>query len=242
MVHKEACLKSPVLESAISDLPEIEEGVQPYALNDVAPETFRKLVQWLYQDCFLVIQLNKEHTAPGSGVSAQQKRDEDMTLVLLWILAEHLHLPRLQNMVIDAMDTIIRLTKTLPSSTYHYIYRATSNSPESQLRKYTVASAVYYMDLETLTDKNKEPEIPRSLLVVLAIDLWKARFYAKGCQAGCGPDVCTCIVPKEGPGIPTLPLPEKYYVSEEEGDDVSSSKLDNVQAEMAQIEDESAVE
>lgn len=170
MVHKEvACFQSPIFDHAFNDdVGSTEFESQTFCLENVTPRTFQMLVQWMYSNTIRLRQLRGE--APffsGFEVTDDVKREEDMTMACLWVLAEKLKMPKLQNTLIERIDRITNLCQQIPCATYHYIYRSTKE--DSPLRKYTIESATKYIDVKTLRDK--EAELPRSLLVVLAVGM-----------------------------------------------------------------------
>ena len=105
---------SPVLNAAFnSDF--LEGQTQTYNLEDTAPGAFQLLVQWLYtksiQFCLTDAEINY---IPFAGpetmlrnynkITKQKLLRYGMRLMILWITADYLQLPRLQNMAIDGLD------------------------------------------------------------------------------------------------------------------------------------------
>lgn len=177
-VHKEvACFESPVFDHAFNeDVGSSEHESQTFCLENVTARTFQMLVQWMYSKTLNLRQIRRvreeidDYTyfvSPDAPVSDAVKREEDMTMACLWVLAENLKMPVLQNILIDRIDRITNECHTIPCSTYHYIYRSTKS--ESLLRKYTMDSAIRYIDVKTLRDR--EAEIPRPLLVTLGVKM-----------------------------------------------------------------------
>ncbi|KAE9381275.1 hypothetical protein N431DRAFT_457877 [Stipitochalara longipes BDJ] len=62
-----------------------------------------------------------------------------MALVELWVLADKLCMPSLQNSALKAIEEISAKLEKVPSITLHYIYEHTSD--ESPLRRYMVATS-----------------------------------------------------------------------------------------------------
>ena len=54
------------------------------------------------------------------------KEDEDLALVQLWILADKLVIPELQNLVIDKIDEIREATEIVPTAVLDSVYAKTS--------------------------------------------------------------------------------------------------------------------
>jgi len=136
LVHKELVYHySPVLKAAFES-PLIEGQSQVYKLDDTRPETVRLLIGWLYtQQLSGRIGIGSE-TETALNEANMYRR----VLAELWILADKLLMPRLQNATIRLLETvnikIFSLRKDFDTRfTYEdvkYIYDNTS--AESALR------------------------------------------------------------------------------------------------------------
>jgi hypothetical protein len=69
---------------------------------------------------------------PQDCLEGDTKKDQDLALVQLWILADKLIIPELQNLVIDKINEIGEVTKNVPTALLDYAYAETS--VESPLR------------------------------------------------------------------------------------------------------------
>ena len=119
VVHKDfACHHWPVFEAAFkSDL--VEGQTQTYRLEENQEGTVRLLVLWLYTQTLDTCQ----HENPDDDVC---KVDEDLCLAELWVLADKLLMPKLQN---HTIREIVRLRRESGRSTtvcLNYIYANTS--------------------------------------------------------------------------------------------------------------------
>lgn len=138
IVHKEhACYHSPVLDAAFNgDF--IEGQTQTYRIEDTSPGAFRIFVQWLYRQELDLFQLR------GSPVELDGDSDdcftEDMALAELWVLADKMAVPALQNLVVSKIIAIREKTNAVAVTTLHYISRRTAiHSPLRSLMVSEVA-------------------------------------------------------------------------------------------------------
>lgn len=135
LVHKEfACRYSPVLRAAF-DSNFIEGQMQAYTLEDTDEETFRLLVQWFYTQRLDSLpsddQFDPKSAEFEDKVDAQQTR-----LTGLWVLADKLLLPKLQNLALYAIDRTRIKTARSPTHCFDRIWEGTAT--DSPLRRYMV--------------------------------------------------------------------------------------------------------
>jgi hypothetical protein len=142
MVHKEhACRYSPVLDKAFNST--FKEGeTQTYSIDDTTVEAFRMFVQWVYSQKLNVT----VHTGPISLTQQQLLDDpcnhmspctkENYYLSQLWVLAEKLMVPQLQDVVMDQFNIIRQTCPEAFGCHLNYIYANTSE--ESPLRRFAV--------------------------------------------------------------------------------------------------------
>ena len=71
---------------------------------------------------------------PQDCLGGDTKKDEDLALVQLWILADQLIIPELQNLVIDKINEISDVTRKVPTALLDYVYANTS--VKSPLRRW----------------------------------------------------------------------------------------------------------
>jgi hypothetical protein len=118
----------------------VEGKTQSYQLKDTTEAAFRLLVQWLYSQKLVILQLTPNDSLLEGDTHLSQMA-EDESLVELWVLADKLKIPKLQNAAIDSMERIRLLTGKIPSSyIVNYTYQCTTaNSP---LREYVLAVAL----------------------------------------------------------------------------------------------------
>jgi hypothetical protein len=124
IVHKEpACYHSPILDAAFNGN-FVEGQTQTYRIEDTSPEAFRFFVQWLYRQELDLFQLKS--LAVEEDEEPKQSYDEDIALAELWVLAEKMAVPALQNLVIEKIIAIRENTIAVPTATIPYIYQRTA--------------------------------------------------------------------------------------------------------------------
>lgn len=139
IVHKEhTCYHSPVLDAAFNgDF--IEGQTQTYRVEDTSTGAFRLFVQWLYRQELDLFQLR------GSPVELDGNSDdcftEDMALAELWVRADKMAVPALQNLVVSEIIAIREKTNAVAVTTLHYIYRRTAI--DSPLRSLMVSEVAH---------------------------------------------------------------------------------------------------
>jgi hypothetical protein len=128
LVHKEfACHYSPVLKAAFNSQ-FIEGQTQTYRLKDTTEGIFRLFVQWLYYQQLELLQLQDDDVVDDLAIY------EDKSLFGLWILADELNVPRVQNLVIESIEKYHYKINAIPTLQLRYIYDNTSVG--SPLRRY----------------------------------------------------------------------------------------------------------
>ena len=186
-----ACYYSPVLNAAFKG-PFIEGQSQTYNLEDTDTTAFRMLVHWLYtQKLDLTLEELENPTAlddtltPTNQPSPEDLPEEEdqiresvsaheLHLVQLWVIADRLLIPALQN---AAIETLVRLGFWgVDDESIHgfgwidYAYEHTQ--PQSPLRRLAVDAFVYVTDSHAwLTFKDNAHLLPKEFLIDLAIAL-----------------------------------------------------------------------
>jgi hypothetical protein len=95
------------------------------------------------------------------GHSTEEMIDESMALAELWVLADKLRMPALQNLVVDTISAIETTTQKTAVSIYKHVYDWTA--PESKLRKWAVE--VSAGNLEESTFKSHAQWFPHEMLI-----------------------------------------------------------------------------
>ena len=94
--------------------------------------------------------------------------DEDIINVIrLWVLAEYLLLPKLQNLAMDELDRLCKAFSCLPLGRLEFIWDQTAEG--SPLRKYFTDRYARYLDFKANVDKLKflRGDILMDLLVAM---------------------------------------------------------------------------
>jgi hypothetical protein len=115
-VHKEfACHASPIFEAAFNSN-FIEGQTQIYKLGDTTPRAFQLLTQWMYFQTCNISQLGNGTGRQGPDLSYPKQKtsedlEEDKALFELWVLADKLRMPRLQNLALDMIFMVGNKTR-----------------------------------------------------------------------------------------------------------------------------------
>jgi len=154
-VHREfACHYSPVFMSAFNSA--FKEGqTQTYQLEDTSVEAVQLLVQWLYQQ--------KLDLAWVPDKITWQERC--LTLVELWVLADKLLIPRLQNEALREIHKMAESEKKTPTRFSKYVYKNTA--PGSQLRRYFVDRCAWTLNCKWIATHPRQ--FPNEFWVELAV-------------------------------------------------------------------------
>lgn len=137
-VHKNfICYYSPFFDAAFNgDFAEGES--QEMEFHEVDLQTFGMFVNWLYTQSIVL----SDHSQPCCRF-----------LLYLWILADRILVPKLQNQIIRQLDERRVLEKRLPSSSFNFVYEHTTEG--SLLRKYIVDTRDYFT-IRTVENYPKE--------------------------------------------------------------------------------------
>jgi hypothetical protein len=168
LVHKSfACHYTPTFKAAFTNPAWKEYATQTYELKDITPGTFSLLVQWLYTQ-------KLDYDNGSNGVTGPD-------LVRLWVLADRLLLPRLQNAAMNLVEVILMTKNIIPIPLHmlSYIYKNTLD--DIPLRRFFVD--VCASNLRDSHFLEKSNEFPHRMLIDLAIAL-KAKMTKSGYKAG----------------------------------------------------------
>ena len=112
MVHKSfACHYSPVLKDFF-DNENMNRRFRKYHLHGTSSNTVQLLLQWIYTQ---KVDIRKISEQPEGEVKSQ-------SLVFLWVLAEKLQIPRLQNAVIRELQALRDRGEPVPTLSLKYVY------------------------------------------------------------------------------------------------------------------------
>ncbi|KUJ22796.1 uncharacterized protein LY89DRAFT_763279 [Mollisia scopiformis] len=159
MVHKDfACHYSPVFQAAFNSS-FIEGQTQEYRLQDTSEIVVRVLINWFYTKKVDVEALG----FTGESIKTAYYETRFISLVELWILAEKLLIPELQNMVIREFYRLKLAAMIVPTSCFHAIYEDTVVG--SPLRRLCVDICVVY--LKHSVYRETADQIPHDMFVDL---------------------------------------------------------------------------
>lgn len=129
LIHKDfACHYSPVLKAALNSN-FIEGQTQSYRMEEDNHEAVHLLIHWFYTQVL-------DTQQPKERLTGKPKDNEDLALIQLWILADKLLIPELQNLVTGRIDSIRRITQAIPTGCLQSVYKDTSAG--SPLRRWFV--------------------------------------------------------------------------------------------------------
>lgn len=153
VVHKDfACHFSPVLSAAFnSDF--IEGQPQECKLEGTSKGTIRLLINWFYTQKFDVDPLD-------DGASPAQYF---IPLIKLWVLADMLLIPMLQNMLIKEMHKTMLNCKELPIKSFDLLYTDTATG--SPLRRFFVDMCARHLAPKNFL--NYPEDFPKEMLLDL---------------------------------------------------------------------------
>jgi hypothetical protein len=160
-VHKEfACHYSPVLKAAFNSN-FIEGHTQTYRLQETTKRAVRLLVHWFYTqklDTFIP-KPKEERPDDNAGL----KKSQDMALLELWILAEKLLIPTLQNVVAREIEEHRHCSHDVSTACLRYVYENTERG--NLLRLLMVDICFCYLNVPSYM---KHPErYPQEMLIEL---------------------------------------------------------------------------
>ncbi|KUJ22782.1 uncharacterized protein LY89DRAFT_728896 [Mollisia scopiformis] len=135
-----ACYHSPVFHAAFNGS-YVESTSLEYRMAHVDEPTARLLLQYLYYNALSLVQFD-DRCDTHDQLSTEEQHAltvQDNDLVCLWVLADELGMPQLQNEVITQFHAIQEKLNCIPAAPINLIYDITSM--ESQLRRYIVTFA-----------------------------------------------------------------------------------------------------
>jgi hypothetical protein len=118
-------------------------------LDDFDSDAVHFLVLWLYTQKLEPCQLSVEGPADPTLREKQQK--ENLALSNLWVLADKLLIPRLQNLVINSIDKIRQKQNMIAGSSANLNYIYSNTTPESQLRRLIVHHCATNLSIGTFS-------------------------------------------------------------------------------------------
>lgn len=134
----------------------VEGQTQTYQLEENTVDAVRFLVQWLYSQSIDVDQLESKELTPS------EITNEDHSLAELWVLADKLLLPRLQNLCIQMIEGVRKQIDVVATPTLKYIWENTAS--DSPLRRLMLDQC---LGLTPRTFTLNSNEYPQEMLIQL---------------------------------------------------------------------------
>lgn len=148
----------------------IEGRTQTYTLEDVSPEVFRLVQQWLYfQKLTLSVHDEDKPDNPAEKGHKSKCSHQDMVLVKLWVFAQKFCMDRLQNAVIDHMVRIQRKCGRMNPRCFEYIYKNTADG--SPLRHLAVDQVAWSAPSFLANQEDRPHEMLLELVFLFAEQL-----------------------------------------------------------------------
>jgi hypothetical protein len=165
LIHKErVCHHSPVLKAAFNGN-FIEGQTQTYRIEDTSPGAFRMFTRWIYDQGLDLFQLKtadeKERDVRWNIGGAALV--EDLELAELWVLADKMAVPKLQNFIVRQIVEIRNQCRGVAIRTLPYIYKKPAVG--SPLRRLIVSEVAQHGCKQ---DFNSTENFPHEFLVDLA--------------------------------------------------------------------------
>jgi hypothetical protein len=150
-VHKKfACNYSPVLKAAFTG--NFMEGqTQTYTMEDTTEGAFTLLAQWFYTQ-------KLDGDLGGANVAGDN-------LARLWVLAERLLIPRLQNLAIDRIDEKRIECNCIYIGALQYVWDSTA--PDSPLRRLFIHQCVW--NLRSDVYRSSIDKFPKQMLAEICV-------------------------------------------------------------------------
>jgi hypothetical protein len=146
MVHLEVANFSPVIQAELATKHSREKKV--FHLGDqISGNATRLLLQGLYGQELSVLQ-SLDPKSKDKEIAAAEFLQENKDLMQMWVIAEKLKLPELQNMALLAINTMIT-HGDVPSKAISFLYDITT--PGAKLRYFIVAACVGTLSLGNCT-------------------------------------------------------------------------------------------
>jgi hypothetical protein len=153
----------------------VEGQTQTYRIDDTSVDAFRLFAQQLYGQELDLFQLrgDYEHTW---GTTTQEERDENHSLIELWVLAEKYEMYEIQNATMNCILAIYKRSDCVCVSEFPYIYNNTCSG--SPLRKLVVAQCTWKVDITEMA--GLEDLLPHEMLFEIAIFAQKTMIPTPG--------------------------------------------------------------
>ncbi len=147
MVHKDfACVYSPVLKAALNNTDSVESQIKTYHFENISEKVLRLLIYWIYCQDLDIIDLKPMRDA----FKVVTKLEENMHLAKLWILADQLLIPRLQNDAMEKIEHMSHVSGLIATNCFKFVYQNTDG--ESALRKLYVHQSATQLDKSFVKD------------------------------------------------------------------------------------------
>ena len=146
---------------------ESEQGeTQTFHLNDIRPSCFRLFLEWIYSQTlsvFTIQDLTSNQDPEDDLTVINFFIDQDLDLAQLWLLAERLLIPALQN---EVMKQLLSKLHANDWTTDWIPYAWANSESGSAIRKFAVDLCVRHVKNDAYRDNPEH--FPHELLIIVA--------------------------------------------------------------------------
>lgn len=170
IVHRDfATCYSPVLKAAFESRFVEGEKLEYRFDKDFDGNVIRILSQWFYTQKVDVANVRKSDSAASPSINPETEPSTDIDLfylqcdclIKLWVLADQLLIPKLQNMTIDTLEVLSDDQLRLPTPSCKWVYENTAK--ESPLRNWFVCQFAFRYERNSYFVN--ADEFPREMLI-----------------------------------------------------------------------------
>ena len=127
-------------------------------MDDFDPDAVHFLVLWLYTQKLEPYQLSVEEPP-----DMERRSKESLALSNLWVLADKLLIPRLQNLVINSIDKIRHKLNEIATSSANLNDIYSNSTPNSPLRRLIEHHCATELDIEWYSEEGDQ--FPKKMLL-----------------------------------------------------------------------------
>jgi hypothetical protein len=144
----------------------VEGQTQEYRVDEDDEEVIRLLVHWFYTQKLDLLQVQEAFNDFDGDAAAK----EDMCLVKLWVLADKLLIPQLQNMTLDALVKICGKAQGLATRCLDYV--CVNTSKDSGLRRWFIHRCAFRIESKSFLEHPEEYPHQLLLEIVTILSEW----------------------------------------------------------------------
>lgn len=140
----------------------IEGQTQTYRFEDTTEEAIHLMVNWVYTQ-----QLDIPDPDDGVAYSRDLEKSLFKRLCELWVLADKILIPQLQNAAMDALIELSQLQGTIPTHNVRYIWNNTQRG--SPIRAWFLNKYAFSLRASSFTFEKLAANCPPEMIIELAV-------------------------------------------------------------------------